>query len=220
MSRLGAGSRVHAALSMAAELVLVNILMVAFSIPIVTGGIALTAGFAACLALVGGTSQTPVRQFLATVRTAWLPATVAWLVLLGFSVLMVWESSVVGQMRSALLSTIAYAVLGLAGLLVMLTALWFWPLLARRSLTGAPVGLDEGLTTVRTALLASLKYLPRSIVAAAVIGAPLVLGLLSPEIGARLLLWNAAIGVGLTCYLIVLVFRAPLGVQLDDDKQD
>ncbi len=219
MNRFGAGSKVYAALSMAAELVLINILILLTSLPLITGGMALTAGFAACLAIIGGTGS-PVRQFLTTLRTAWLPATLAWLALLVLATLLAWEMSVVGQMRSALLSTIAYAVLGLAALLVMLTTLWFWPLLARRSLTGEQVGVREGLELARTALLASVKYLPRSLVAAVIVGAPLAVGLLSPEVGARLLLWNAAIGVALTCYLILLAFRAPLGVSMGDDKQD
>ncbi|MDI9628162.1 MAG: DUF624 domain-containing protein [Acidobacteriota bacterium] len=206
-------SRFFQALEMAVDLVVLNLAMVVAGLPVVTGGAALVAGLLVCLRMVGGDNVRPIRGFLAAFRRAFLPATLAWLAGLGLTGLLVWEWMIASQVVSTTLAVVARGVVLLAGLLLGLVAVWFWPLLARRVLQDEPIGLGELVALLQTALLAGLQHLPRSLAALLIVLVPPVFGLVSAEIGARLLLWFLVIGCGLAAYLVVLVLRVPLGIR-------
>ena len=91
-------------------------------------------------------------------------------------------------------------------------------MLARRALQDEPIGVAEVVPLLQTALLAGLKHLPRSLAALLVVLVPPLLGLVSAEIGARMLLWFAIIGCGLAAYLVVLLLHVPLGIQTRPDE--
>lgn len=217
MSGSPADSRLYRALSLTTELVVLNLVLVLTSLPLVTAGAGLAACVVSCLRIVQGTGGSSLRNYFAAWRRGFLPATIGWLATLALTGLLVWEWLIAGQLISAGAALAIRAVLLLVGLLVCLVSIWFWPLLAIRISADESVRLAELLPLARTALLASIKYLPRSLLGVVIVALPLVIGLFSVEIGARLLIWFGLIGWALASYLVVLVLRRPLGIELPAD---
>lgn len=218
MKGLPSDSRFYQALGMAIDLVVLNLAMVVTGLPVVTGGAALVAGLLVCLRMVSGDAVRPIRDFLAAFGRAFLPATLVWLAGLGLAGLLAWEWVVAGRLVSPVAAAVTRGLVLLGGLLLGLAGVWFWPLLARRALQDEPIGVAEVVPLLQTALLAGLKHLPRSLAALLVVLVPPLLGLVSAEIGARMLLWFALIGCGLAAYLVVLLLHVPLGIQTRPDE--
>lgn len=218
MKGLPSDSRFYQALGMAIDLVVLNLAMVVTGLPVVTGGAALVAGLLVCLRMVRGDAVRPIRDFLAAFGRAFLPATLVWLAGLGLAGLLAWEWVVAGRLVSPVAAAVTRGLVLLGGLLLGLAGVWFWPLLARRALQDEPIGVAEVVPLLQTALLAGLKHLPRSLAALLVVLVPPLLGLVSAEIGARMLLWFALIGCGLAAYLVVLLLHVPLGIQTRPDE--
>lgn len=220
MKGLPSDSRFYQALGMAIDLVVLNLAMVVTGLPVVTGGAALVAGLLVCLRMVSGDAVRPIRDFLAAFGRAFLPATLVWLAGLGLAGLLAWEWVVAGRLVSPVAAAVTRGLVLLGGLLLGLAGVWFWPLLARRALQDEPIGVAEVVPLLQTALLAGLKHLPRSLAALLVVLVPPLLGLVSAEIGARMLLWFAIIGCGLAAYLVVLLLHVPLGIQTRPAEDD
>lgn len=220
MKGLPSDSRFYQALGMAIDLVVLNLAMVVTGLPVVTGGAALVAGLLVCLRMVSGVAVRPIRDFLAAFGRAFLPATLVWLAGLGLAGLLAWEWVVAGRLVSPVAAAVTRGLVLLGGLLLGLAGVWFWPLLARRALQDEPIGVAEVVPLLQTALLAGLKHLPRSLAALLVVLVPPLLGLVSAEIGARMLLWFALIGCGLAAYLVVLLLHVPLGIQTRPAEDD
>ena len=220
MKGLPSDSRFYQALGMAIDLVALNLAMVVTGLPVVTGGAALVAGLLVCLRMVRGDAVRPIRDFLAAFGRAFLPATLVWLAGLGLAGLLAWEWVVAGRLVSPVAAAVTRGLVLLGGLLLGLAGVWFWPLLARRALQDEPIGVAEVVPLLQTALLAGLKHLPRSLAALLVVLVPPLLGLVSAEIGARMLLWFAIIGCGLAAYLVVLLLHVPLGIQTRPAEDD
>lgn len=220
MKGLPSDSRFYQALGMAIDLVVLNLAMVVTGLPVVTGGAALVAGLLVCLRMVRGDAVRPIRDFLAAFGRAFLPATLVWLAGLGLAGLLAWEWVVAGRLVSPVAAAVTRGLVLLGGLLLGLAGVWFWPLLARRALQDEPIGVAEVVPLLQTALLAGLKHLPRSLAALLVVLVPPLLGLVSAEIGARMLLWFAIIGCGLSAYLVVLLLHVPLGIQTRPAEDD
>lgn len=209
-------SRFFQAWTMAADLVVLNVLMALTGLPLLTGGAVLTAGLAVCLQMVSGTSGKPLTEYFRAFGRVFLPATVIWIAEVGLAALMFWEWAVTGQLASPVVALFARAILLLAGLLLGLTSIWFWPLLAKRVVAGDAVRMDDLIPLLKTALFAGLKYLPRSLVAVAIVVVPYAFAATSVDVGSRMLFWFAVIGMALACYLVMLVLRTPLGITLPD----
>ena len=220
MKGLPSDSRFYQALGMAIDLVVLNLAMVVTGLPVVTGGAALVAGLLVCLRMVSGDAVRPIRDFLAAFGRAFLPATLVWFAGLGRAGLLAWEWVVAGRLVSWAAAAVTRGLVLLGGLLLGLAGVWFWPLLARRALQDEPIGVAEVVPLLQTALLAGLKHLPRSLAALLVVLVPPLLGLVSAEIGARMLLWFALIGCGLAAYLVVLLLHVPLGIQTRPAEDD
>lgn len=220
MKGLPSDSRFYQALGMAIDLVALNLAMVVTGLPLVTGGAALVAGLLVCLRMVRGDAVRPIRDFLAAFGRAFLPASLVWLAGLGLAGLLAWEWVVAGRLISPVAAAVTRGLVLLGGLLLGLAGIWFWPLLARRALQDEPIGVAEVVPLLQTALLAGLKHLPRSLAALLVVLVPPLLGLVSAEIGARMLLWFALIGCGLAAYLVVLLLHVPLGIQTRPAEDD
>ncbi len=213
-------SRFFQAWTLATELVLLNLLMVATGLPVITLGAVLTAGFVSCIHLVTGRSGRPLREYLQAFKRAFVPATVLWLATAAFVALLIWEWLVVGQLASSTLALVFRSVLLLAALLLAIVSVWVWPLLARRIINDEPMTIAGLPPLLRSALLAGIRHLPRSLAASVVVAIPLALAAISPLVGARVIIWFVIIGLSLACYLITLILRVPLGIELPDDSVD
>lgn len=220
MRALSTDSPIYRALSLATDLVLINFMMLLTMLPVVTAGAGLSAGFACCLQILRGDGRQLVRQFTTSFVRCFAPATIGWLGVLGLSGLLGWEWVVTGQLAATGLVIGARAVLVFAILLLAMVTVWLWPLLARDQLAGKPIRIGGLLGLGRTALLASVKFLPRTVAGLAVVIGPLVGGALLPQLGARLLIWYLVIGLAFGSYLLGLLVRRPLGIEMPSDEDE
>lgn len=213
-------SRFYQALALAGELVLVNLVMVVAMVPGVTAGAAVAACFVVCFAILSGDAAQPVRRFVDAFVRLFVPATLLWLGMVGLALLLGWEWRVVGQFRSGTAMLVVHAVIGLVAGLLAVVGVWCWPIMARRFAAAGRVETAAILPLARAALLAGLRYLPRTLAALAVTAGPLAFGLALPGLGVRLVFWYLVIGLSLACYLVALLVRGPLGVHLPEDSED
>lgn len=207
-------SRLYAVLTMLADLVVINIAVVICSLPIITSGPAIACALVLSMTMISGNTIRPLGDFLATFGRA-ARATVPWTVLLlVINALIAWEWWASGQFASRTLFVVVRALLLLVWLLVTITAIWMWLILAARIHHGQTSSVRESRSLARLGLLSGIRHLPLSGLVVLMIACPIFLGMLTPGIGARLTLFYLIIGYALTSYLTVLVTRGPLGIDL------
>ena len=76
----------YGALSLAADLVIVNVMMLVAMLPVVTGGAALRAATVVITQLLNNEAGTPVRTFLREFTRKWKASTVWWFITTAFDV--------------------------------------------------------------------------------------------------------------------------------------
>jgi uncharacterized membrane protein YesL len=191
------------ALGGAADLILVNFLVILCCVPVITAGAAWVAGYAALMRVARGEDQgMPLAPFFRDFRGAFRQATAAWgilllalLVLAGDYYYAVYVASPVN--RFFLVFSIALAAV------VLMAATWLFPLMAR---------YDNALKThVKNAFLMAAAELPRTLMAlmaqALFVALPLVVPAVFVYFGWLWVLWGAA----LPMYLTVKLYRKRLG---------
>jgi len=190
-------------LSAAADLILLNLLLILCCLPVVTAGAAWAAGYAYLLRIIRGVEQSfPFKPFLADFKKTFRTATLGWLLLLlCFAVLAgdyyyaVYASDPVN--RFFLVFSIVLAIV------FLMAALWLFPLMARYENT------VRG--HIRNAFLMAVGMFPRTLLAFGVLllfyGLPMLLPVLFTYLG---WLW-IAFGLSLPMYIIAYLFRKPLG---------
>ncbi len=140
-----------------ADLLILSLLWLFFSLPLVTAGAAATALYDAVAHCVRGTEPLPWKRFWQTFRKE-LPCaaivTVAWgalLVLLGWALELIWAAAAAGSAAAPLVLVFCLVLM----ILPVGAACWMFPLLSR--FTFRPVGL------MMTALRLAVGCLPRSV---------------------------------------------------------
>lgn len=196
-------------LNTAADLILLNFLMILCCLPVVTAGAALTAGYTSMLRTLRGVEQNfPFKPFLMDFKKSFRTATFSWLLLLlclavlaGDYYYAVYVSDPVN--RFFLIFAIVVA------LLLMLAAVWLFPLIARYENTVR--------RHIRNAFLMAAGTFPQTLLAFAVQFVFLGLPLLVPDLLSYFgWLW-VMFGLSLPMYITARLFRKPLGCERRKD---
>lgn len=120
-------SKVMQALALAADVVLVNVLLILTSLPVVTAGAALAASHATLLELINDEGSGVVRTYLRHFRASWKAATLGWFIVLVAGLLLAWEFWALGRMDGwGALAAQTGVIVGV--LLLAIWAVWFFPL--------------------------------------------------------------------------------------------
>lgn len=204
----------YSSLSWISSLVVISLCWALTGSVVVTGGAALVGAFAACMSLIGGGKV--FRTFFRSFGRAFLPATLAWLFDLVVGGLIAWELLVVSRISVGALRYAIVVVLFLALGLLAIVNVWFWPVLARRALEDRPAGVGYLPTLAKASLLAGFCYLPKTVVGVVIFVVPVLLALQSPRLGATVALVFAVFGMAFCCYLVTLLLRKELDVQIED----
>lgn len=199
---LAPDSKLYHGLASIADTVIINVLLVAFSLPVVTAGAAITGAHTALLQQVREEGSSPARAFWRGFRTTFWRATALWLVMLLLLALSVWEVWAISRMELGAAGD-AVTIVVITGILLILGfAVWCFPLLSE-----ARGSLGESL---RGAALLAMRYLPRTIVCVALLAVqPAILHLRIDALGilvfANLVILPAAI-----LYIHDLMLAGPL----------
>lgn len=196
-------SGIFQALSLAADLVIVNVLMVLTSIPIVTIGASLRAGNYVIAQMVAESGSHPARTYFRAFASQIKVVTAWWLVVLLVISLFTVEWLVLDNMDIAPNTDFAFRTGLLSGVLIVAgISLWLFyeEALSARSFSTAFV----------EAAMLSLRHLPRTFLGLAMLALPMIFFILAPERWVALLSFYLIIGFALTLYLFQLLVRGVL----------
>lgn len=199
---LGPDSNFYHAFSLAADIVVVNVLMVLCSLPLVTAGAAMRAGNVVISQLIDERGSRPAATFFAEFRRhARLP--MAWgTLVIGLLALSRWEMAIIDRAELGSIAIVMKAGL-ISGLAIVLgISLWLYVSEATR-----PRG---GWAAVEKAAVAAIAYLPRTLIGLAMLALPLGILMLSPGSWPVVIAFYLIIGVALTFYLFQLLVRSRL----------
>lgn len=199
---LAPDSKLYNGLVTVADTVIVNLLLIVFSLPIITAGAAFTGAHTALLQQAREEGSSPVRAFWTGFRSKLGQSTVVWLALLVLLTVSAWEIWAINRMEMGLAGA-AVTVIVLTGVVLLLGfAVWVFPLLSER-----PARLGQ---IVRGAALLAIGYLPRTLVALSLLLVqPFVLFLNGDALGV-LIFANIVILPAAVLYMHALMFAGPL----------
>ncbi len=184
-------------LTRAADLIILNVLFLIFSLPVFTLGASLTAMYRVCLNFYEDKGSSVARMFWEAFRENFKKATLVFLILLPPTALAVYETAV--ALSGALGTPWLLAVFVLPLILVVFVQSYVYPLSAQFE--------NSIWRTIKNALLLSVGNLPRSILIGALNLLPFVLFLLLPvQFLQSSIVWIFA-GFSLTAYLNTWFFR-------------
>jgi uncharacterized membrane protein YesL len=169
-------------LTRVADLMILNLLFLATSLPIVTLGASLTALTGTAMRIARGESESTSGDYLRALRRDLRQGTVLGLVVAGLAlVLAAWWVVIGGLGVPGLVKLILYAVCGVLAFRLTIVALYAFPYLAT---------FDDDLRTVlRNARLMSLRHPFASLGLLTVTGLPVVVTVFYPQVTAYGLLW-------------------------------
>lgn len=197
---MGPESNFYHAVSLAADIVIVNILMVVTSLPIVTIGPSLRAGSVVITQLIAEEGSSPARTYFSELKKHWVPSTIWGLVVVALLLLARYEVSVIdhvglGAVGTALKVGLVSGIIIIAGI-----SLWFFYLEA--------IQPKRFLEAFHDAAITSILQLPRTLCGLAMLGVPILILTLVPERFMVVTLFYLIIGVSLTLYLFALLARS------------
>ena len=119
----------YGALSLAADLVIVNVMMLVAMLPVVTGGAALRAATVVITQLLNNEAGTPVRTFLREFTRKWKASTVWWFITTALMLFAVYEFYVIFRADVGNTTRLLLCASVLSGVCVLAAvSVWFYPL--------------------------------------------------------------------------------------------
>ena len=184
-----------------ADLMWLNILTLICCIPVITAGAALTSMHYVALKIVRNEESYITRSFFKSFKTNFRQATLIWLLLMLVAAILGGDYYIItksGMQFSQVLVVLIMA----AGVLVICTSLYVFPVLAKFD--------NTILNTIKNAFFMAIGNLPRTLLMAAVIVGSVVLTFLSQQtIAIGLLVWimcGFALIAFLNAHILVKVF--------------
>lgn len=203
---LAPDSKLYNGLVTVADTVIVNLLLIAFSIPIVTAGAAVTGAHRALLQQAREEGSSPARAFWSGFRSTFWRSTLVWLVLLTFFTMSAWEIWAISRMNLGVAGN-AVIVVVLTGIVLLAGfAVWIFPLLSEQV---GPLG-----RAVRGAALLAIRHLPRTLAALGLLLVQPLILYLSIDVLGLLVFGNLIILPAAILYMHALMFSGPLKKQV------
>ncbi|WP_070463153.1 DUF624 domain-containing protein [Corynebacterium sp. HMSC29G08] len=193
------------AVTLMADIVILNMFLVVACLPVVTVGAAVRAANVVVRDMIQGVGSRYWLRFLRELTSHWKPATIYWLLLVVLLGLLAYQQFVVFQAGVSGFALTVIQALVLSGLfLIMGVTVWFYGLASSRPAPFGPLLIDATLST--------LRHLPHTLGAVVVLAAG-VWGVVALPIG-----WAVPLTVfllpALTIYVIRLIIAGPLGETL------
>lgn len=199
-------SRLSRFLAELGDLILLNLLCLLCCLPIVTAGAAIAATHKLLQDKVMHTGGRILRPFFQAFHANFKQATVVWLMLLGITLALLFNLSMVTRHWEGSLRMAAYGVMGLLAVIVSSTAVFLFPLLCRYR-----NAMSQHLSNAL--ILAACKF-PRALCMILLHASPLLLFILEPVVFLKSLVFWLLLGVALIFYLDNLLLR-PVYLELE-----
>lgn len=153
------------AVTLMADIVILNMFLVVACLPVVTVGAAVRAASVVVRDMVQGIGSRYWLQFLRELRSHWKPVTLYWLLLVLAGLVLWYQVLLVGQFAPGRISLTVYMALLAAGVFIIAgISVWFFGLASGR-------WAGEGFRALFSrAVTSTFYYLPRTVGAVAVLG--------------------------------------------------
>ena len=194
--------RMQAAMSLFADVVTVNFLVLIGSIPLVTAGASLTAGYSVILHRLRGDRGAITPIYLRGFRAVFRTVTPLWCVFLAVVVLALYELALLDAAPYGAVATVLRALIVAGLVIVAMIGAWMIPV--------AAVGATGVRGTLTIAVSLAFRQLPRTLVLLLILLSPWALAAVSPLWAARVLMALLIFGTGLLVYLAALVVDGPV----------
>lgn len=220
----------YSVLALAADIVVVNILLLVTSVPIMTAGAALRSANFVVGQLVREEGSKPTRTFFREFKNQWQPASLWWLILVGLSVFGAYDLFVLTRAQLDPTFDLFFRAALLAGFIVLGgISVWFYALaagwgntdlrenasvsgrltateVASRRVAGAPSFKELFVA----ACLYAIRHLPLTLIAIIILMLPGVVLIVYPKVWGMMLFFYLVFGVAFSIYMIHLIFRKSL----------
>ena len=193
----------YGALSLAADLVIVNVMMLVAMLPVVTGGAAVRAATVVIIQLLNNEAGTPVRTFLREFTRKWKTSTVWWLITTALMLFAVYEFYVIFRADVGDITRLLLCASVLSGICVLAAvSVWFYPL----------AHMGGVRSTLRYSVQLAFTQPLRTIVGVIFTLSPLlVFAVAGSQLGV-VVVFYALIGAAFTQYLVLLALGENAGV--------
>ena len=193
------------AVTLMADIVILNMFLVVACLPVVTVGAAVRAASVVVRDMVQGIGSRYWLQFLRELTSQWKPATLYWLLLVAVLGLLAYQQFVVFQAGVSGFALTVIQALVLSGLFLILgITVWFFGLASSREAPFGPLLIDATLST--------LRHLPHTLASVIVLLAGVWAAVALP------IAWAVPLTFfllpALTLYVIRLIIAGPLGETL------
>lgn len=197
------------AITLMADIVILNMFLVVACLPVVTAGAAVRAASVVVRDMAAGVGSGYSMQFLRELTQRWKPVTLYWLLLIALGATLAYQQWVVFHAGLGRGTLVVIEALALSGAFIIAgVSVWFFALTSSR----APEARLSQLLS--DAVLATFRHLGRTLAAVAILLAGVAAVVALPIAWAVPL--TTFLVPALTLYLIRLVVAAPLGERLGD----
>ncbi|MDO5029738.1 MAG: DUF624 domain-containing protein [Corynebacterium sp.] len=197
-------TKFYAAWSLLADLVIINILMIATSFPVLTGGIATRTGAVVTRNMVRDEGSNATRTYFQSLTRNWRTPTIWWLLLLLLTCGISYELYVISRADLGTTGMIFNAGVISGALILLGITAWFFPLCALDD-DHMPLG-----RTLATAAGLAIRHLPRTALAVLAMAiVPLAIFFFPTHLWAIVTYW-ALIGRAMSWYLVQLAVEPAL----------
>lgn len=193
-------------LSRLGDMIIVNFLCLICCLPVITAGAALSAAHRLMQDIVMNREGALFKTYLRVFKETFRQATPAWLMLLLITVSLVCDFFLIGIYCTDTLAMALYALLFILAFVVLGTAVFLFPLLARYQ--------NTLMQHLRNALILMITKLPRTLAMILLHALPFIVLLLSPMFFLQTLFFWLLIGVALIIYLDTLLLK-PVFLELE-----
>lgn len=211
-SILNLDGKLYRSFSLAADLVILNLLVVLSSLPVVTAGMALCAAYKVVFQMVHCQAPMVGQEFIKSIREQLIVPTVGWFIAVGatiltavnFRVLNLYEhhsAHMLSGFSEGMFTVFRGLMLG-ALLVIYSVSMWFFPIAGLRTGTA--------LEVIRDSFIHAFRHVVRTLGALALVITPIVVALISPTWTLRIISIYIVFGIAFTLYLHTLLFSQPL----------
>lgn len=202
------------AITLMADIVILNMLLVVSCLPVVTAGASVRAASAVARDMAAGIGSRYHMQFFRELTSRWKPVTLFWGLIALLGALLIYQQFVVFQAGIDGAALTVIQALALSGAFIIAgISVWFFGLASTR---GDDRGDDRGFADYFTAAtLMAFRFLGRTVLAVAILAAAAAVIVTLP------IAWSVPLTFffvpAFAIYLIRLVIAGPLGEQLGVD---
>lgn len=180
------------------DIMILNVMVILFSIPIFTAGAAITAAYSVAFKMVKNEESYIVKGFVKAFKANFKQSTIIWLIFIAIAALLFVDYRIVFYSELEIARWIVYGIIGVTAILAMGFSFVF-PLQARFSNTVK--------NTIKNSFLMSLSHLPSAVLFVISYVIPPLLIYLFPQIGPIVLLLACGLLPFLKSFLFLKIFK-------------